>query len=97
VLVGLYRDIGRMIVERQDAEGWGKAMVENLAPDLRAEFPGVGGFSASTLWRMKVFLAYQGVEKLAPLVREIGWSHNIVIMERRCYPLEREFSIRVTR
>lgn len=37
-----------MIVERQDAEGRGKAMVENLATDLRADFPGVGGFSAST-------------------------------------------------
>jgi hypothetical protein len=44
-----------MIVERQDAEGWGKAVVENLATDLRAEFPGVGGFSASNLWRMKGF------------------------------------------
>ncbi len=55
-LVGLYWDIGRMIVERQDAEGWGKAVVENLAADLRAEFPGVGGFSASNLWRMKGFL-----------------------------------------
>ncbi|MDD2581271.1 MAG: PDDEXK nuclease domain-containing protein [Desulfuromonadaceae bacterium] len=96
-LVGLYWDIGRMIVERQDAEGWGKAVVENLAADLRAEFPGVGGFSASNLWRMKGFFeAYQGVEKLAPLVREIGWSHNIVIMERCSDPLEREFYIRMT-
>lgn len=97
-LIGLYWDIGRMIVERQDAEGWGKAVVKNLATDLRAEFPGVGGFSASNLWRMKVFFeTYQGVEKLAPLVREIGWSHNIVIMERCSDPLEREFYIRMTR
>ena len=54
-LVSLYWDIGRMIVERQDVEGWGKAVVEQLATDLRAEFPGVGGFSASNLWRMKAF------------------------------------------
>ncbi|MEO5326843.1 MAG: DUF1016 N-terminal domain-containing protein [Magnetococcus sp. THC-1_WYH] len=54
-LVGLYWDIGRMIVERQDAEGWGKAVVENLAAALRAEFPGIGGFSASNLWRMNGF------------------------------------------
>jgi hypothetical protein len=47
-LVGLYWDIGRMIVERQNAEGWGKAVVENLAADLRAEFPGVGGFRPPT-------------------------------------------------
>ena len=97
-LVGLYWDIGRMIVERQDVEGWGKAVVEQLAADLRTEFPGVGGFSASNLWRMKAFFeAYNGLEKLAPLVREIGWSHNLAILERCKDPLEREFYLRMTR
>ncbi|HOE82101.1 MAG TPA: PDDEXK nuclease domain-containing protein [Myxococcota bacterium] len=97
-LIGLYWDIGRMIVERQDVEGWGKAVVEQLAADLQKEFPGVGGFSASNLWRMKAFFeAYTGHEKLAPLVREIGWSHNLVIMERCKDPLEREFYLRMTR
>ena len=97
-LVGLYWDIGRMIVERQDVEGWGKAVVEQLAADLRTEFPGVGGFSSSNLWRMKAFFeAYTGLEKLAPLVREIGWSHNLAILERCKDPLEREFYLRMTR
>jgi predicted nuclease of restriction endonuclease-like (RecB) superfamily len=97
-LVGLYWDIGRMIVERQDAEGWGKAVVKQLAADLRTEFPDVGGFSASNLWRMKAFFeAYTGLEKLAPLVREIGWSHNLAILERCKDLLEREFYIRMTR
>ncbi len=97
-LVGLYWDIGRMIVERQDVEGWGKAVVEQLAADLRTEFPGVGGFSASNLWRMKAFFeAYSGLGKLAPLVREIGWSHNLAILERCKDPLEREFYLRMTR
>jgi predicted nuclease of restriction endonuclease-like (RecB) superfamily len=97
-LVGLYWDIGRMIVERQDVEGWGKAVVEQLAADLRTEFPGVGGFSSSNLWRMKAFFeAYTGLEKLAPLVREIGWSHNLAILERCKDPLEREFYLRMAR
>ena len=97
-LVGLYWDIGRLIVERQDVEGWGKAVVEQLAADLRTEFPGVGGFSSSNLWRMKAFFeAYTGLEKLAPLVREIGWSHNLAILERCKDPLEREFYLRMTR
>ena len=48
-------------------------MVENLAKDLRAEFPGIGGFSAANLWRIKSFYeTYAGDEKLAPLVREIS-------------------------
>ncbi len=97
-LVGLYWDIGQMLVERQAGETWGKAIVQQLASDLQREFPGIGGFFASNLWRMKAFFeAYQGVEKLAPLVREIGWSHNIVILERCSDPLEREFYMRMTR
>ncbi|RXK88946.1 DUF1016 domain-containing protein [Chlorobaculum sp. 24CR] len=97
-LVGLYWDIGRMIVERQAEETWGKAVVQQLAVDLQNEFHGVGGFSASNLWRMKAFFeAYAGQKKLALLVREIGWSHNLVILERCKDALEREFYIRMTR
>lgn len=48
-LVGLYWDIGRMIVERQDNQGWGKAVVQRIAEDLQREFPGISGFSASNL------------------------------------------------
>jgi len=74
-LIALYWDIGQMIVTRQQGKTWGKSVVQHLAADLRKEFPGVGGFSASNLWRMKVFQkAYAGSEKLAPLVREIGWT-----------------------
>ena len=97
-LVGLYWDIGRMLVERQAGDTWGKGVVQQLATDLQQAFPGVGGFSASNLWRMRAFFeAYQGQEKLAPLVREVGWSHNLVILERCSDVLQREFYLRMTR
>jgi predicted nuclease of restriction endonuclease-like (RecB) superfamily len=35
--------------------------------------------------------------KLAPLVREIGWSHNLIILERCKGAQEREFYLRMTR
>ena len=44
-LVGLYWDIGKMIIARQTDKSWGKAVVERLANDLHAEFPGMAGFS----------------------------------------------------
>ena len=97
-LVGLYWDLGRMIVERQIGETWGKSVVEKLSADLRRELPAVGGFSASNLWRMKAFFElYRQHEKLAPLVREIAWAHNLVIMGKCKDPLEREFYLRMTR
>jgi predicted nuclease of restriction endonuclease-like (RecB) superfamily len=97
-LVGLYWDIGGMIVKRQTEEKWGRSVVRMLAVDLQNEFSGISGFSASNLWRMKNFYeTYHSSEKLAPLVREIGWSHNIIIMERCKDDLECEFYIRMTR
>ncbi len=33
---------------------------------------------------MKAFFeVYQDPAKLAPMVREIGWAHNVVILQRR--------------
>ena len=97
-LVGLYWDIGRIIVERQEAEGWGKAVVKRLSADLRQEFPGVSGFSVQNLWYMRQFYSeYHGNERLQPLVGEIAWAHNLVIMSKCKDPLEREFYIRMTR
>lgn len=96
-LVSLYWGIGRAIVERQHAGSWGKAVVETLAHDLQVEFPGMSGISASNLWRMKLFFeAYSPCEKLAPLVREISWSHNLVMLEKCKDDLEREFYLRMT-
>jgi predicted nuclease of restriction endonuclease-like (RecB) superfamily len=97
-LVGLYRDIGRMIAERQETEGWGKSVVKSLSADLQQDFPGVSGFSVQNLWYMRQFYSeYHGNERLQPLVGEIAWAHNLVIMSKCKDPLEREFYIRMTR
>jgi predicted nuclease of restriction endonuclease-like (RecB) superfamily len=97
-LITLYWDIGQLIVTRQQGETWGKSVVETLSQDLKAEFSGISGFSAANLWRMKLFYeTYVNNEKLAPLVREIGWTHNLVIMEKCKNDLEREFYLRMTR
>ena len=92
-LINLYWDIGKSIVEKQQKYKWGKSVVENLSIDLQKEFAGVNGLSADNLWRMrKFYLNYEGKAKLAPLVQQIGWSHNIVVMEKSKDLLEREFS-----
>ena len=97
-LVGLYWDIGRMIARRQTDQGWGQAVVERLAGDLQKEFPGVKGFSVQNLWYMRqLYLEYHGSAKLQPLVGEIGWTHNIIVLQRCKDPLEREFYLRMTR
>lgn len=97
-LIALYTFIGSSIVERQEKYGWGKSVVENLSEDLQKEFPGTKGYSSRNLWRMRNFyLEYKDNTKLPPLVAEIGWSHNMVILEKCKDDLEREFYIRMTK
>lgn len=97
-LINLYWDIGRMILTRQEEQAWGKSVVKNLAKDLQAEFPGASGFSVANLWRMKLFYeTYRNNLKLAPLVREISWSHNLVLLEKCKDDLAREFYMRMSR
>src|SRR5258707_5054442 len=74
-LVGLYWDIGHLIVKRQEGGSWGKSVVEKLAADLRQEFPGIRGFSVQNVWYMRQFyLTYHADGKLQPLVGEISWA-----------------------
>ena len=82
-LVSLYWDIGLLIVERQQSAGWGASVVEQLSADLRAAFPGVGGFSTQNLRYMRQFFQeYSATPNLQPLVGEIGWAHNLLILSR---------------
>lgn len=90
-LLALYWDIGRMIINRQKGGAWGKSVVEQLAADLRREFPAIRGFSVQNVWYMRQFyLTYKDDEKLQPLVGEISWAKNLIIMARCKDILQRE-------
>ncbi len=52
-LVLLYWHIGSVIVRQQERAKWGDAVVEQLAADLRAEFPDMKGLSSANIWRMR--------------------------------------------
>ena len=109
-LIELYWQIGRSIVEHQRSDGWGKSVVERLAQDLQAEFPGIGGFSPRNVWRMCAFyLAYtEDVRKLPRLVAEldgenlprpvaeIPWGHNADLLDKIKNPEERLWYARAT-
>lgn len=69
----LYWDIGKGIVDKQNTYGWGESVVEMVAEDLKAAFPGLRGFSPRNIWDMRRFyLAYQQPEILQQAVAEFG-------------------------
>ncbi len=96
-LLQLYWWLGENISRRQAELGWGKSVVENLARDLQAEFPGRNGFSTQNLWAMRQFFnEYREKPNLLPLIGEISWAKNLLIMARCKDELEREFYLRAT-
>ena len=54
-LTVLYWSIGRDILLRQKRDGWGARIIDRLAMDLAAAFPGVEGFSRTNIYRMRAF------------------------------------------
>ncbi len=49
----LYWSVGRDILDRQRAAGWGSKVVTSLAADLQREFPDQRGWSRSNLLYMR--------------------------------------------
>jgi len=82
-LVSLYWNIGKLILERQKENGWGKSIVEKLSIDLQMEYPQQTGFSTRNLWDMRRFYEkYQNQPKLRQLVAEIPWGHHLLILNK---------------
>ena len=66
-MLHMYWDIGRMITARQDAEGWGAAVVPRIAVDLRRDVPDRKGFSERNIGRMIAFFrAYPDLRRILP-------------------------------
>jgi predicted nuclease of restriction endonuclease-like (RecB) superfamily len=97
-LVGLYWDIGKMISKKQKELGWGKSVVEKLSKDLKCEFLGQKGFSATNLWLMVQFYnEYQGDINLQPVAGEISFSHHVIIFTKCKEWQKRHFYIVTTK
>lgn len=91
-LIELYWQIGEYLHHKTEQDGWGRGTVRELADWLAKESPEARGFSASNLWRMRQFYeVYSPNPKLATLLRELSWSHNLSIMGRANSEQEREF------
>lgn len=54
-MLGLYFAVGKLISEKTTQEKWGAKVLEILSNDLQNELPGLRGFSASNIKKMKIF------------------------------------------
>ena len=97
-LIGLYWEIGRDLETAISSQNWGAKVLEQLALDLQASFPGIEGFSRRNLYRMRAFyLAYRDETEIVPqAVAPIPWGHNAVLLEKLKSPEQRLWYARQT-
>lgn len=82
-LVLLYWQIGREILDRQQAQGWGAKVVTQLAKDLTLAFPDMKGFSRSNLMYMRAFHEAWPEESIVQqLVGQLPWGQNLLLLTK---------------
>jgi predicted nuclease of restriction endonuclease-like (RecB) superfamily len=96
-LILLYWQIGKEILARQQAQGWGAKVIEQLSKDLRSEFPEMKGLSRTNLLYMRAFAdAYPDLQIVHQLGGQIPWKHNCVLIDKVKDPQQRRWYIEKT-
>jgi predicted nuclease of restriction endonuclease-like (RecB) superfamily len=95
-LVGLYWQIGEYISRKLESAAWGESVVEQLADHIALAQPDLKGFTRRNLFRMRQFYeTYAADEKVSPLVTQLPWTHNLLILSGAKRAEEREFYLQM--
>jgi predicted nuclease of restriction endonuclease-like (RecB) superfamily len=94
-LILLYWSIGRDILARQHAEGWGSKVIDRLAADLRRAFPEMTGISGRNLKYMRALAeAWPNEQIVQQVAAQLPWGHNMHLLDAVKSPSEREWYAR---
>ncbi len=79
----VYWNLGKLLFEKQLADGYGSGVVNQLSVDLKTEFPDMG-LSPRNLWDMKRFYEryYSADTKLRQAVAVLPWGHNLLLINK---------------
>ncbi|HQQ70475.1 MAG TPA: DUF1016 N-terminal domain-containing protein [Alicycliphilus sp.] len=99
-LIRLYWDIGRVIAQRQQQEGWGAGVIPRLARDLHNELPEEKGFSERNIKRMLAFYREYAQLEFVPqavapftveLILALPWGHHAELIAKVKDPATRHW------
>lgn len=95
-LIDLYWQVGAIISRKIAAAEWGDGVVAQLAEHIAHTQPGLRGFTRPNLFRMRQFYeAYRDDEIVSALLRQLPWTHNLIILSQSKHPDERVFYLRL--
>ena len=95
-LISLYWDFGKYISEKVNDSNWGDKIVDKLVGFMKREYPTMRGFNKRGIYRMKQFYeTYKDFPFVSPLVTQISWTNNLLILSGTNSMEEKEFYIKM--
>lgn len=108
-LIIFYWKLGKNISEKLESSNWGNKVIDMLSSDLKNEFPDSKGFSRQNLYYTKQFYEFYSKytivqppvgqlqidtnQHFPTSIRQLTWSHNIIIFTKSKSIKEAEFYI----
>ncbi|MEX3756880.1 PDDEXK nuclease domain-containing protein [Mycobacteroides abscessus] len=82
-LVVTYWRVGKEILARQHAKGWGARVIDRLSADLREQFPDAKGFSPRNLKYMRAFAAaWPDIAIVQRSAAQLPWRQHMVLLDK---------------
>ncbi len=93
----LYYDVGKYIYKLKYNTSYGDKIIENIAIKFKDNYPQIKGFNKRNLERMvRFYTVYKDDEIATPLVTQLSWSNNLIILSRTKTKEERLFYLKLS-
>lgn len=80
-LILLYLDIGKYLYSLIEKSAYGDNIIIKVEEFMKNNYPNLKGFTRRNLYRMLEFYkTYKDDEKVSPLVTQLSWTNNLLIL-----------------
>lgn len=96
-MILLYLEVGRFLYELKENSGYGDKITTKAADFMKNNYPAIKGFTKRNIERMVQFYStYKDDEIASPLVTQLSWTNNLLILSGAKTKEERHFYLQLS-
>lgn len=96
-MILLYLEVGKFLYELKEKSGYGDKITTKAADFMRNNYPAIKGFTKRNIERMIQFYStYKDDEIATPLVTQLSWTNNLLILSGSKTKEERLFYLQLS-
>ena len=96
-LILLYLEVGKFLYELKEKSGYGDKITTKAAQFMKNNYPTIKGFTKRNIERMIQFYSvYKDDEIASPLVTQLSWTNNLLILSGTKTKEERHFYLKLS-